>query len=311
MAELRELGADVQYRYFSLTKRPGYFEGGFPREEFFLCVWLRHCFGDDTVYHVSSVRLIDTVPLETTRSAIPLIKELPQLMELCLDGDALRAADIDELPCLETLENLALYSAISRSTGIPRSGRLTDAHLAPLERATRLQRLCLWNQPVGDVGVAHLRNCRQLRELDLMGTNVGNEGLTHLVEMSEMKLLNLSHTRITDEGLQNLREMNQLKFLSLNDNAIQGAGLASIGPKPHLTRIPLYNTQVNDDALRHLAAHRGRENVAQNLPALAHRAWASVRRPIDRAPDRSRFSPTRRLGSARRARGRLRECNRQ
>jgi Leucine-rich repeat (LRR) protein len=253
VAELRELGADVEYSYFSLTKRRGFNIRVSPSEEFFLCAWLRRFCGDDFVYDVNAVYIVKSVPPEATRSALVLIKKLPELKRLCLDGDAITAADLRALPSLTSLEMLSLASRSAESSRTNRGGRLTDSDLTPLEGATQLQGLTLEYQPIGDAGIAHLRNCRKLQILYLGGTNVGDEGLEHLSELTELENLELQRSRVTDAGLKSLRNLNKLQVLWIGGNELTGAGFADVGPKPQLREINAHSTKFNDASLKHLA----------------------------------------------------------
>ncbi len=248
VAELRDLGAGVEYRYFTLWPKD-YAVSPAPNEEFFLCRWLRVCVGDDFVYDVHRVTHYGAAPIPpaAVRPVIELVKKLPRVRNLFLDGDCVRGKDLEEFPFLETMECLSLGSST-----VPHGGQLTDDDLIPLERATKLKHLSLRYQPIGDAGLAHLRNCRQLHFLLLLGTNVSDEGLQHLREMPEMESLWLASTRVSDQGLKNLQAMNQLKFLELSNNEIHGPGLADIGPKPHLAYLNLSKTKVDDAALAHL-----------------------------------------------------------
>jgi hypothetical protein len=259
--ELRELGADVEYQYFSLTKPPRFNVMVSPSDEFFLCAWLRRLLGDDFVYDVSAVRIVKPVPLVTTRAALVLIRQLREIKTLCLDGDALHAADLWELPCLEYLHNLSLASRSSISTRLYRGGRLTDADLAPLQRATQLQGLELGYQPIGDAGTAHLRNCRKLQLLFLEGTNVGDEGLANLGDLTELEGLDIHYTRVTDAGLKNLRNLNKLQFLWIAGNELTGAGFSDVGPLPQLQSINAHSTKFNDVNLTHLAKFPELQNL--------------------------------------------------
>jgi hypothetical protein len=249
VAELRELGATVEYRYFTLWPKD-YAVLPMPNEEFFVCAWLRRCFGDDFLYDVDRVWYYGQapVPKEKARPMIELVKKLPRVRSLLLDGDSVLREDLEELPFLETMEILDLGSST-----VPHGGQRSDDDLIPLERAIRLKHLSLRYQPIGNAGLAHLRNCRQLRHLLLLGTSVGDDGLKHLREMTEMESLWLASTRVSDKGLKNLKNMNKLKFLELSSNEIRGPGLADIGPKPKLTYLNLSHTQIDDDALAHLA----------------------------------------------------------
>ena len=72
-----------------------------------------------------------------------LVRDLPRVKEIRVDGDEIRGEDLAALTCLASLEMLSLESLGGRSTGIARSGTLTDSDLAPLKRAARLQSLAL------------------------------------------------------------------------------------------------------------------------------------------------------------------------
>ena len=247
--ELRGLGVYVEYRYFTLASHDwGVMPA--PSEEFFVFAWLRRGLGDDFVYDVHQVWQIGIVPIppEKARPVVELVKKLPQVRSLVLDGDSVGGKDLEEFPFLGRLELLGLPSST-----LPHNGNLTDDALAPLEKATNLKSLSLRYQPIGDRGLAHLRNCRQLHNLMLLGTNVSDEGLAHLREMPEMEQLFLDSTQVTDDGLKNLRGMDQLKMLGFSSNTMDGRGLADIGPKPKLSYLNLCKTQINDAALAHLA----------------------------------------------------------
>lgn len=249
VAKLRERGAGVEYGYFSFSK-PKNGDWVTHDEEFFLCSWLRRCLGDDFVYDVGRIWYSRPTPIriDEARPVVELIKGLPRLKALMMDGNAVRRGDLEQFQFLEELEVLTLTCS-----GLPHGGLMTNDDLAPLERAVRLRHLSLRYQPIGDAGIAHLRNSHQLKQLMLLGTNVGDEGLAHLAKMREIEVLWLNSTRITDDGLKNLRDMNQLRHLDLSDSAIQGPGLADIGPKPQLKYLNLIKTKVGDDDLRHMA----------------------------------------------------------
>ena len=252
--ELRGLGARVDYRYFSQSKWKYIATVDKPQNEFFLCSWLRHYFGTDFVYDVDSVRVrtspgLSIIQPESLRLALPLIQKCPRIRLLELEGSEVSGADLRNLPCLESLEELTLSPA-SRSVGS--HGVLTDGDLVFLERATHLRLLDLANQPVGDTGLKHLGNCPGLQVLRLRDTNIGDEGLKHLSELTELVRLDLSHTRISDAGLKYLCNLKQLEELTLRENAISGEGLAYVGPKPELNFLDAGNTEFTDDALRHL-----------------------------------------------------------
>lgn len=256
--ELRELGAEVGYRYFSLTKEPSLDYIVPFCDEFFVCTWLRGILGDDYIYEVNAVRLAWSqrdfrhIPKEKTLAAVEIIKSLTHLEDLTLDGDIVKGQDLEALHCLETLKQLDLSSTHSNIPRIKRLGFLADDDLAPLERAKKLRKLVLSDQPIGDAGLAHFRNCLEMEVLDLEKTNVGDQGLVYLSEMTKLTNLYIKHSRLTDAGLKHLRKLDDLANLSLSGNAITGEGLAEIGPKPKLSIFTANETNFTDASLRHL-----------------------------------------------------------
>ena len=109
VAELRERGAGVEYGYFSFTK-PKNGVWATPDKEFFLCSWLRRCLGDDFVYDVDRIWYYRStpIPIDEARPVVELIKSLPRLKALMMDGDAVRRGDLAQFRYLETLEVLTL-----------------------------------------------------------------------------------------------------------------------------------------------------------------------------------------------------------
>jgi hypothetical protein len=249
--ELRALGARVDYRLYSLTKRETLDDSVMAEEEFFLCAWVSNCLGMDYVYDVSRIGVGEKSP-GVTRSSLRLISNFTHLKELLLDRDAVTAEDLEALPCLAELELLMLHSSGRFAPHKSPPGRLTDSGMEVFERATHLQYLHLNDQPIGDDGVRHLRHCRNLQDLSLEETLIGDKGLEHLAELTKIRDLNLSRTRVTDKGLKYLRNLNQLAQLSLSQNDITGEGFANVGPKPRLHYLNLAETGFLDSGLRHL-----------------------------------------------------------
>ncbi|MGI8981960.1 MAG: leucine-rich repeat domain-containing protein [Pirellulaceae bacterium] len=249
--ELRALGADVQYRYFSLWEKRNFD----PSKEFFPCTLLRLCLGVDFIYDVSIVNFTKPapIPIATTQAAMERIRKLPHLESLAIDGDAIRGADLDTLPCLESLKVLSISSSRASAIRDYRGGLFKDEDLIPLEKAGNLEGLGLSYQPIGDDGMAHLRNCRKLDMLLISGTNVGDEGLKYLSEMNDLRQLDICYSRVTDGGLKALRHCDSLVEIMMGGNEITGAGFADLGPKPKLRSLITYSMPISDSALPHLA----------------------------------------------------------
>lgn len=227
--ELRGLGATVDFRYFSLTKRHTVDDPVSPEDEFFMNSWACRCFGDDFVYAVDSVSLAyfnggDTFPPEKMRLALPLLPKCPHLTDLSLDGDTATGTDLKQIPYLESLKALSVIadsynpqgltdSDVSSYCGIRAAylhsrGLLTDDDLVLLESATCLEYLNLENQPIGDKGVMHLRNCRRLQTLMLRDTCVTDAALDHLHNLPELSYLSLLHTRVTAVGRKRFQDLH-------------------------------------------------------------------------------------------------------
>ena len=165
--ELREMGASVQYRYFSLWERRNFDAA----KEFFPCTLLRLGLGVDFLYDVSIVNLPAPIPIESTQAAMERIRKLPHIESLSIDGDAIRGKDLDTLPCLHSLKVLSIASERSSATRNYRGGSLSDDDLAPLAKATQLEGLSIGYQPIGDAGLAHLRHCRNMTRVLVNGTS--------------------------------------------------------------------------------------------------------------------------------------------
>jgi hypothetical protein len=244
VAELRELGVDVEYSYFSFNGKKSAEGIGASEDEFFLCTWIRRAWGDDFVYDVDKVW---QTQFGDSREIVELVKKLPQLRILVLADKSLLRKDLEEFAFLESLESLQL------SRFGPHGCRLTDDDLIPLEQAVHLQDLGLSGQPITDRGVAHLRNCHRLQKLNLSGTKITDEGLKQLRGFTELKDLRVDRTQITDAGLESLKDLQQLEWLGLAGNNIRGDGLVAMGPKAHLWSLDLARTKFDDNGFRHLA----------------------------------------------------------
>ena len=254
--ELRALGATVEYRYSSLTKRPGIHDGFnyavSSQDEFFLCSWLRRALGDNFVYNVDRVMLTDSPaffqsPSATRDLILHLLQKCPHIKELKVEGNVVRVVDLKETPFLQSLEILHICTVSSDSRG-----GLTDNDLQVLGRATSLQELCIERQLFDDAGLKHLQNCRQLQILLFTDTNMGDEGLRHVSEITGLVQLHMHRALITDAGLKHLHKLSQVQYLTLAGNAISGEGLADVGPQSRLQWLCLDHTNFTDDALRYL-----------------------------------------------------------
>ena len=82
---------------------------------------------------------------------------------------------------------------------------VTDAGLAALRRAMRLESVSLAGTTVTDAGVQHLRTCERLRRVDLQHTRTGDGALQVLAGLPDLADLRTG-VAVTDPGLELLRE---------------------------------------------------------------------------------------------------------
>jgi hypothetical protein len=96
--------------------------------------------------------------------------------------------------------------------------------------------LVLDNTRVTDAGLARLRNATRLQTLSLGGTVVTDAGLEHLRGLTQLQRLYLHKTLVTDAGLAHLRGLGQLRELRLDGSAVTEAGVEGLrGALPQAT----------------------------------------------------------------------------
>jgi hypothetical protein len=100
---------------------------------------------------------------------------------------------------------VASWAELSPTQLVLDNTRLTDAGLARLRSATRLQTLSLGGTDVTDAGLEHLSGLTRLRRLYLFKTSVTDAGLAHLKGLTGLTDLHLGYTAVTDRGVDDLR----------------------------------------------------------------------------------------------------------
>jgi serine/threonine-protein kinase len=153
--------------------------------------------------------------------------------------------------------------------------KISDADLVHLEALPELEKLFLFDTPIGDAGLSHVRKMShlkylglsktgvtnagleplralpQLEELWLDRTSIGNAGLSHLEGLTRLRRLHLGGTRITDAGLPHLKGLVQLRVLELRETRI-GGGLRHLRGLIEMQSLDLGNTRIEDEDLAHL-----------------------------------------------------------
>lgn len=262
VAELRELGANVDYGYFVFFERN---TGVRPTDEFFVVSRLRNLLGDDFVSNVRAVRYNHSyfhqpIPRPADRRrAVKLVKQLPRLEMLDLNADV-SPQDLAEFPFLETIKWMGLYQ---------RPNTWTDADLAPFEKCGKLKGLSLANQPIDGSGLVHLHNCKNLRHLFLWRSNVGDAALVHLTAMTSLENLDLSETKVTDAGIAKAELPQSLQRLELGKTAIgDGALEGNIAQLPNLIYVSLDKTQVTEQGVERFKKYRRHGTSPGKFPGI-------------------------------------------
>ena len=247
VAELRKLGADVDYKYFAFFE-PGVGKEIGPHDEFFVVSQLRNRFGNDFVSDVRSVKYNPTayvpprpVPPADGRRVIELIKQLSRLEDLGLHADV-SPQDLAEFPFLESIKSFSL---------LPSRGTWTDADLAPFERCSKLEYFGLAQQPIDGSGLVHLHNCKNLRMLILWRTDFNDAALVHLPAMTGLEQLNLGRTKVTDAGVATTELPQSLQRLYLDETAVGDAAMDNIShlQLPNLIEVGVQKTQVTKEGI--------------------------------------------------------------
>ena len=107
----------------------------------------------------------------------------------------------------------------------------------------------------------------QLEELHLSDTKLTGAGMKTLAKLKRLRWLYLNGTRITDESFVHLAGLSNLERLEIADlgrsedgdeeKMISGDGLKHLTGLKRLSYLYLYNTDIDDDHVRHFAKMRG------------------------------------------------------
>jgi serine/threonine protein kinase len=157
-------------------------------------------------------------------------------------GLEIRDEELAHVAALPTLERLYLYQT-----------PVGDAGLASVRELGSLQLLGLGRTHVSDAGLSHLRGLRRLQVLWLGQTSVTDAGMAELARLTGLRRLHLGGTRIGDAGMRHLHDLTRLVELELRDTAVVNAGLAHLAEMKGLESLDLTNTSVDDAGLAHLA----------------------------------------------------------
>jgi arylsulfatase A len=165
-----------------------------------------------------------------------------RLVELVLNGKAVRDADLERVALIDDLTDLSLEQT-----------EVGDAGLVSLGRLRRLEWLNLYRTQAGDATLAALKDVASLRKLPIGGTRVTDAGLAHIAGLKQLEYLGLRENAIGDEGLRHLAALVALKGLHLGGTRISAAGLRHLEALGALEELWLDATAIGDDAVEPLA----------------------------------------------------------
>ncbi len=195
------------------------------------------------------VRAIYLDSVEDFKSALPLLREFPELEEVSVStkkfGDA-------EMKFLLPLENLKWINLFQSNIG--------DESLKLLKNFKKLESVPMGSTNITDEGLKHLADLTNLDYLGLRANNVTDAGLVHLKKLTNLTGLTLQETKVTDAGLVHLKEMKKLDHIRLQSTAITDAGVEKLYPLKSLRRVDLEGTKVTA---------KGVENLRKAIPAAA------------------------------------------
>lgn len=135
--------------------------------------------------------------------------------------------EIDAKFCPLTPAGAAALGTVPRLTRLELAGpEATDAVLAGLAGAHRLQRLRLRDAPATGVGFAALSDCRGLTELTLDDLAVTDDGLRAIGTLPAIQTLRVSNGYASDQFWAGLAEARTLTSVSFTSTSVGGPGLA-------------------------------------------------------------------------------------
>jgi len=167
------------------------------------------------------------------------------------------------------------------------SSLITDAGMVHLKGLRNLHKLDLSSTNITDRGIANLADLTQLEELHLSDTKLTGAGMKTLAKLKRLRWLYLNGTRITDESFVHLAGLSNLERLEIADlgrsedgdeeKMISGDGLKHLTGLKRLSYLYLYNTDIDDDHVRHFAKMRGLRDLFLGVQNFGDRGLAHLK----------------------------------
>ena len=169
-----------------------------------------------------------------------ILREVPHIEHVVFSESDLGGAGLEQLWGLDGMRRLyvnncrGLVDTDARQLlGLPnlrildiRGSTFTGDALEPIGRLTSLEKLRMWNQPIGDAGIKHLANLRNLDELDAWKIGLTDEAMPTIAEFSSLQLLKLGdNPGITDASVPLLARLNSLNEMHVTGTSISDQGI--------------------------------------------------------------------------------------
>jgi hypothetical protein len=239
VARILELGGAVRYDYqveavenFNANAEPAG-----PK-------WIRRVLGPQWNVRVVHVDLGVEGGGRATDADLKLLKALPGLQGLTLDGNA--ALTNDGLKLVGQLRNLTTLF-------IADCPLITDEGLVHLRNLAKLQSVQLVRCNMDGSGLKHVKHL-PISYLVLNYTPVIDEHLAAVAFMTELTVLDMQEAAITSRGLVHVKDLTKLWELDLNRTAVDDEGLKHLTGLVKLTHLLLSDTNVTDEGVAKLKA---------------------------------------------------------
>jgi internalin A len=134
------------------------------------------------------------------------------------------------------------------------SGKVTDAGLVHMKRATKLTELTVSGAKITDTGLLALKELTGLRELDVSNTAIRGSAFDSFPVRPELHKLNASGTQFDDAAAAHLEKFPGLTTFKLADCHVSDVGLVALKELKKLATCDLSGTAAGDDTAKLLGA---------------------------------------------------------
>lgn len=178
--------------------------------------------------------------------ALRVLRRLPRLEHLMLEGDSLSDDGIANIAALPNLKELR----IARGWIAPSETR--DTMQALIADLPTLPELDPGRVHVTDIALEHLRGLENLESIEFSGARLTGEGLGALTGLKRLTTLRLNDCPLTEAGIKEAGRLAQLRTLILDETPIDDAQLVYLYDLKSLQVLVLRSTNVSPQAIKRL-----------------------------------------------------------